>query len=158
VQFYNSNDFSTVWNKLRAEGVTDFAIAPGLNQSSQAHPVQRAPPSSTLPKGPSLLFTVPPLPVGRVFHRIPTPRPLCQHLKGPPRHLPHRLITASLLSRGRLCCVANRSPNPRIFRVSVLNNHVRPASPSRKGQFSAAASDSSIVGPSLLIAFVLASH
>lgn len=33
VQFYNSNDFSTVWNKLRAEGVTDFAIAPGLNQN-----------------------------------------------------------------------------------------------------------------------------
>ncbi|KAK4157683.1 eukaryotic translation initiation factor eIF2A-domain-containing protein [Chaetomidium leptoderma] len=33
VQFYNSDDFSTVWNKLRVEGVTDFAIAPGLNQS-----------------------------------------------------------------------------------------------------------------------------
>ncbi|EAQ83327.1 hypothetical protein CHGG_09731 [Chaetomium globosum CBS 148.51] len=28
-----NNDFSTVWNKLRAEGVTDFAIAPGLNQN-----------------------------------------------------------------------------------------------------------------------------
>ena len=33
VQFYNSDDFSTVWNKLRVEGVTDFAIAPGLNQN-----------------------------------------------------------------------------------------------------------------------------
>jgi len=33
VQFFNSNDFSTVWNKLRVEGVTDFAIAPGLNQN-----------------------------------------------------------------------------------------------------------------------------
>ncbi|KAL2144719.1 hypothetical protein VTI28DRAFT_8657 [Corynascus sepedonium] len=33
VQFYNSNDLSTVWNKLRVEGVTDFAIAPGLNQN-----------------------------------------------------------------------------------------------------------------------------
>jgi hypothetical protein len=33
VQFYNSDDLSTVWNKLRAEGVTDFAIAPGLAQN-----------------------------------------------------------------------------------------------------------------------------
>ncbi|KAJ8122806.1 hypothetical protein ONZ43_g1094 [Nemania bipapillata] len=29
VQFYSSDDLSTVWNKLRVEGVTDFAIAPG---------------------------------------------------------------------------------------------------------------------------------
>ncbi|KAI1433789.1 translation initiation factor eIF-2A [Xylaria sp. CBS 124048] len=29
VQFYSSNDLATVWNKLRAEGVTDFAFAPG---------------------------------------------------------------------------------------------------------------------------------
>ncbi|KAI0517849.1 translation initiation factor eIF-2A [Xylaria bambusicola] len=29
VQFYSSDDLTTVWNKLRAEGVTDFAIAPG---------------------------------------------------------------------------------------------------------------------------------
>lgn len=29
VQFYDSNDLKTVWNKLRAEGVTDFALAPG---------------------------------------------------------------------------------------------------------------------------------
>ncbi|KAI0377200.1 translation initiation factor eIF-2A [Hypomontagnella monticulosa] len=29
VQFYNSDDLSTVWNKLRVEGVADFAIAPG---------------------------------------------------------------------------------------------------------------------------------
>ncbi|KAK0725318.1 eukaryotic translation initiation factor eIF2A-domain-containing protein [Lasiosphaeris hirsuta] len=33
VQFYSSDDFSTVWNKLRAEGVADFAVAPGLNQN-----------------------------------------------------------------------------------------------------------------------------
>ncbi|SPQ24674.1 13e5e759-f343-436c-8db0-0de06662d587 [Thermothielavioides terrestris] len=33
VQFYNSDDLSTVWTKLRVEGVTDFAIAPGLNKS-----------------------------------------------------------------------------------------------------------------------------
>lgn len=33
VQFYNSNDLSTVWNKLRAEGVSDFAVGPGLNQN-----------------------------------------------------------------------------------------------------------------------------
>ncbi|KAK3321640.1 eukaryotic translation initiation factor eIF2A-domain-containing protein [Apodospora peruviana] len=33
VQFYDSNDLSTVWNKLRVEGVTDFSIAPGLNQN-----------------------------------------------------------------------------------------------------------------------------
>ena len=29
VQFYSSDDLTTVWNKLRAEGVTDFAVAPG---------------------------------------------------------------------------------------------------------------------------------
>lgn len=29
VQFYESGDLGTVWNKLRAEGVTDFAISPG---------------------------------------------------------------------------------------------------------------------------------
>ncbi|KAI1109954.1 eukaryotic translation initiation factor eIF2A-domain-containing protein [Nemania sp. NC0429] len=29
VQFYSSDDLATVWNKLRVEGVTDFAIAPG---------------------------------------------------------------------------------------------------------------------------------
>jgi translation initiation factor 2A len=33
VQFYNSDDLTTVWNKLRAEGVADFAIAPGLNRN-----------------------------------------------------------------------------------------------------------------------------
>ncbi|KAI1442797.1 translation initiation factor eIF-2A [Annulohypoxylon stygium] len=33
VQFYDSNDLSTVWNKLRAEGVTDFAIAPGQSHN-----------------------------------------------------------------------------------------------------------------------------
>jgi translation initiation factor 2A len=33
VQFYNSDDLTTVWNKLRAEGVSDFAVAPGLNRN-----------------------------------------------------------------------------------------------------------------------------
>ncbi|KAK0649495.1 eukaryotic translation initiation factor eIF2A-domain-containing protein [Cercophora newfieldiana] len=33
VQFYNSDDLTTVWNKLRAEGVADFAVAPGLNRN-----------------------------------------------------------------------------------------------------------------------------
>ncbi|KAK3385086.1 eukaryotic translation initiation factor eIF2A-domain-containing protein [Podospora didyma] len=33
VQFYSSSDLSTVWNKLRVEGVSDFAIAPGMNQN-----------------------------------------------------------------------------------------------------------------------------
>ncbi|EOO01998.1 putative eukaryotic translation initiation factor 2a protein [Phaeoacremonium minimum UCRPA7] len=33
VQFYDSNDLSTVWNKLRVEGVSDFAIAPGPTHS-----------------------------------------------------------------------------------------------------------------------------
>lgn len=34
VQFFDSNDFSTVWKKLRVEGVADFALSPG-----QAHAV-----------------------------------------------------------------------------------------------------------------------
>ncbi|KAI2631365.1 translation initiation factor eIF-2A [Hypomontagnella submonticulosa] len=33
VQFYTSDDLSTVWNKLRVEGVTDFAIAPGQSHN-----------------------------------------------------------------------------------------------------------------------------
>lgn len=33
VQFYQSGDLSTVWNKLRIEGVTDFALSPGNSQS-----------------------------------------------------------------------------------------------------------------------------
>jgi translation initiation factor 2A len=33
VQLYNSDDLTTVWNKLRAEGVTDFAIAPGQSNN-----------------------------------------------------------------------------------------------------------------------------
>lgn len=33
VQFYESGDLSTVWNKLRVEGVTDFAISPGENHA-----------------------------------------------------------------------------------------------------------------------------
>ena len=33
VQFYESGDLGTVWNKLRAEGVADFMISPGNNHS-----------------------------------------------------------------------------------------------------------------------------
>jgi translation initiation factor 2A len=33
VQFYESGDLKTVWNKLCVEGVTDFAIAPGSTHS-----------------------------------------------------------------------------------------------------------------------------
>lgn len=33
IQFYQSDDMGTVWNKLRIEGVTDFAVSPGKNYS-----------------------------------------------------------------------------------------------------------------------------
>lgn len=33
VQFYESGDLATVWNKLRVEGVSDFAVSPGKNHS-----------------------------------------------------------------------------------------------------------------------------
>ena len=33
VQFYQSGDLKTVWNKLRIEGVTTFAVSPGKNHS-----------------------------------------------------------------------------------------------------------------------------
>jgi len=33
VQFYRSGDLGTVWNKLRVEGVSEFAISPGDNHS-----------------------------------------------------------------------------------------------------------------------------
>ncbi|KAH8687127.1 eukaryotic translation initiation factor eIF2A-domain-containing protein [Tricladium varicosporioides] len=33
VQFYESGELGTVWNKLRAEGLSDFAISPGNNHS-----------------------------------------------------------------------------------------------------------------------------
>ncbi|PVH97698.1 eukaryotic translation initiation factor-like protein subunit eIF2A [Periconia macrospinosa] len=33
VQFYQSGDLKTVWNKLRVEGLTDFAVSPGKNHS-----------------------------------------------------------------------------------------------------------------------------
>ena len=33
VQFYQSEDLGTVWNKLRVEGVIDFAVSPGKNHS-----------------------------------------------------------------------------------------------------------------------------
>lgn len=33
VQFFKSDDLSTVWNKLRVEGVSDFALSPGKTHS-----------------------------------------------------------------------------------------------------------------------------
>lgn len=33
VQIYESHDLTRVWNKLRVEGVTDFAVSPGENHS-----------------------------------------------------------------------------------------------------------------------------
>lgn len=33
VQFYQSDNLAKVWNKLRVEGVTDFALSPGKNQA-----------------------------------------------------------------------------------------------------------------------------
>ena len=33
VQFFQSENLSSVWNKLRVEGVADFALSPGRNQS-----------------------------------------------------------------------------------------------------------------------------
>ncbi|RKU41109.1 hypothetical protein DL546_002539 [Coniochaeta pulveracea] len=33
VQFFESHDLVTVWNKLRVEGVSNFAVAPGQNQN-----------------------------------------------------------------------------------------------------------------------------
>ncbi|MCJ1311412.1 hypothetical protein MMC25_005083 [Agyrium rufum] len=33
IQIYESQDLGTVWNKLRVEGVTDFAVSPGKNHS-----------------------------------------------------------------------------------------------------------------------------
>lgn len=33
VQFYESGDLKTVWNKLRVEGVSDFALSPGKSHS-----------------------------------------------------------------------------------------------------------------------------
>ena len=33
VQFYESHDLGTVWNKLRVEGVTDLAVSPGEKRS-----------------------------------------------------------------------------------------------------------------------------
>lgn len=36
IQIYESHDLSTVWNKIRVEGITDFAISPGKNYSIAA--------------------------------------------------------------------------------------------------------------------------
>ncbi|KAL2163404.1 hypothetical protein VTH06DRAFT_5461 [Thermothelomyces fergusii] len=47
VHFYSSSDLSTVWNKLRVEGVADFAIAPGLNHNVAVFvPVRKGQPAA----------------------------------------------------------------------------------------------------------------
>jgi translation initiation factor 2A len=33
IQIYQSHDLTTVWNKIRVEGVSDFAVSPGKNHS-----------------------------------------------------------------------------------------------------------------------------
>lgn len=33
IQFYQVEDLGTVWNKLRVEGVVEFAVSPGENHS-----------------------------------------------------------------------------------------------------------------------------
>lgn len=33
IQIYKSHDLTTVWNKIRVEGVTDFAVSPGKNHT-----------------------------------------------------------------------------------------------------------------------------
>lgn len=41
IQFYQSHDLGTVWNKLRVEGVADFALSPGLEVSVAAFVPER---------------------------------------------------------------------------------------------------------------------
>ena len=36
IQIYESHDLSTVWNKIRVEGITDFAVSPGKEYSIAA--------------------------------------------------------------------------------------------------------------------------
>jgi translation initiation factor 2A len=33
IQIYQSHDLTTVWNKIRVEGVSEFAVSPGKNHS-----------------------------------------------------------------------------------------------------------------------------
>ena len=54
VQFYESKDLGTVWNKLRVEGVTDFALSPGQTHSVAVFvPERKGQPASVK------VFTVP---------------------------------------------------------------------------------------------------
>jgi translation initiation factor 2A len=54
VQFYESGNLRQVWNKLIAEGVTDFAVSPGNNHSVAAFiPERKGQPAAVK------LFTVP---------------------------------------------------------------------------------------------------
>jgi translation initiation factor 2A len=51
VQFYQSNDLKTVWNKLRVEGVTDFAVSPGKNHSVAVFVPERKARTLTITRG-----------------------------------------------------------------------------------------------------------
>lgn len=49
VQFYQSDDLKTVWNKLIAEGVSNFALAPGTSHNLAVFvPERKVPPYATL--------------------------------------------------------------------------------------------------------------
>jgi translation initiation factor 2A len=48
VQFYESSDLGTVWNKLRVEGVADFAVSPGKNHSIAVFIPERKVSSTTI--------------------------------------------------------------------------------------------------------------
>lgn len=59
VQFYDSNDLKTVWNKLRVEGVTDFALAPGSTHNLAVFVPERKVSNISLPPGWSFPFVFP---------------------------------------------------------------------------------------------------
>jgi len=47
IHFYESGNLGTVWNKLRVEGVVDFALSPGKNHSIAVFIPER----KVMPKG-----------------------------------------------------------------------------------------------------------
>ncbi len=57
VQFYDSNDLGTVWNKLRVEGVADFAVAPGQAHSVAVFVPERKVPTCLPTTCPSIIHT-----------------------------------------------------------------------------------------------------
>ena len=69
VQFYESCDLGTVWNKLRVEGVADFAVSPGKNHSIAVFIPERKVSSTTICRLPA-------------FHSAPSQahRPLVLHV------------------------------------------------------------------------------